>query len=335
MNQKNTSTKISNIAEPIKGQEVKLANQNFKIVAVEKFLSLTDAKKIDDFLNDEDKKIIDEIEKEIKNNLTDDEKEHDFDDDPYPESPDTDDNIWDINEDDDIIDIEEEEDDYKDGDTVVLWNDVNDSRETTIAYYRSFHTAGSAFGIYYMRNGLRLKTRLIYDFCISRNYQLDVSQVYVIAKTMTQFHEIYHHKIEAIASRIEVATRKPIYRNGFSRWYIQTRNLPDCYEETFANCYTYFKTKKELKRFLNPNALHNIMIFWFRRQPPPYRRALNLIRLGEDEYRNKESLFFEIILKKLNPGDTNFGNGNSNVWSLFSHGTQPYINVNSNVYYII
>mgnify|MGYP003339491400 CR=1 FL=1 len=56
LNQKNTSTKISNIAEPIKGQEVKLANQNFKIVAVEKFLSLTDAKKIDDFLNDEDKK---------------------------------------------------------------------------------------------------------------------------------------------------------------------------------------------------------------------------------------------------------------------------------------
>ena len=330
------SVSVSQIPEPKQGDKVKFENQEFKISSIQKFSNLSDTKSIDDFLNDKDNEIINDIEKEIANSnnkksaLNNNDKVE-YDDNPYADGDIDADVDWEIDDQDDIIDIVREKGAEIDYDLVdVKWNDT---RETTIAYYKSFHNSGPAFGIYYKIDGLKIKTKSVYKFCVSQGYKLSIKQVYIIAKTMTQYHEIYHHKIEAMSSRIEVITREPIYNSGFSHWYKSTKNKFNCYEETFANCYCYFKTKNELRKYLNHKALHNIMVHWFNQQPLPYKQAIYLINKDESVYREKENKFFEIILKKFYPGNAKYGN--SNVWSLFSHGTQPYINVNSNVYYII
>lgn len=157
------SIELSKISAPENGQKVKLANKDFTIVAVKKYIRISDTKKIDEFLNDEDKKIINEVENEIKNPLDNNKDKNYFDDDPYPDFHDDPENNWIIDEEDNII-LDDEEAGLLDDDEDSTWNDVEDTRETTIAYYRPFHSSGSAFGIYYMRDGLRLKTRVIYDF---------------------------------------------------------------------------------------------------------------------------------------------------------------------------
>ena len=120
--------------------------------------NLSDTKSIDDFLNDKDNEIINEIEKEIensnnKNSTQNNNAKVDYDDNPYADG-DFDNNVgWEIDDQDDIIDIYAEKGAKIDDDLVdVKWNDT---RETTIAYYKSFHNSGPAFGIYYKIDGLK------------------------------------------------------------------------------------------------------------------------------------------------------------------------------------
>jgi len=326
--------RLSTISIPVKGQTVTLSNQQFRIESVERFMDFKPTSSIDDLLSDEDKKIIHELEAEGDTPI---DNDGEFDDDPYPDPDQLSGGEWDIGGEGDQINMNDHPAGFMENDSDVKWKDANagDDKETTIAYYRPFHSAGMAFGIYYKRNGLKLKTRLIFEFCRQRGYQVTRQQVYLIAKIMTQFHEIYHHKVESIASRIEVVSRKPIYLGGFSNWYKRTRGLALCYEETFANCYAYQKTMQVLKPFLPVTALHNMMVFWFNAQPTPYRNALQLIQNKTNLWRFKENQFFEIILNKFFPGDPRYGKQHSKVWSMFTHGSHPYINTNSNVYFIV
>lgn len=328
--------KLSKISIPKIGDTLQFSNSKYKIEAVERFCDVLRPESLDDFLNAEDLKIIHELEAE-GNILIDDSDEGEYEDDPYSDFDTNTGSEWEIGGENDNIELIGPDSYFEDEKGVVEWKneDKNDLRETTIAYYRSFHSSGRAFGIYYKRNGLKLKTKAIYKFCMQRGYIISIPEAYIIVKTMTQFHEIYHHKIEAIASRIEVISRMPIYKNGFTTWYQRTRNRANCFEETFANCYAYQKTKATLSPFLPSVALHNIMVFWFNMQPLPYRNALKIIKKPFEIQRILENQFFEIILSKFFAGDSRFGKSNSKVWSLFTHGTQPYITVNSNVYYII
>ena len=324
---------LTQISIPRIGDPVQLSNQNFTVSAVERFKDASRPRLIDDFLNEEDRQIINDLETEGDLEIP---QDGEFDDDPYPELENTIGADWDISGEDEI-NLTDDEAGYLEEGGAINWKEPDSpiDRETTIAYYRSFHQAGYAFGIYFKKDGLKTKTRILKRFCIQHGYGISIEQAYVIAKMMTQYHEIYHHKIEAIASRIEVISRMPIYLGGFSAWYNRTRNQAMCYEETFANVYAYRKTKNALKAFLPLTALHNLMVHWFNQQPTPYRNALRLINKSGDLQRNRENQFFEIILNKFFPADPRYGKMNANVWNLFTHGTHPYINTNSNVYYII
>jgi len=327
---------LSHTHIPRVGDPVQLGGMNFSIHAVERLSEVTHPVSMNDFLNGEDRKIIKELEHEGET-ARDDEPENLFDDDPYPNN-DPDFKVhWNTDRDSDCINLDGPEAVFKIDKGPVGWIGAagDDTRETTIAYYRSFHSAGPAFGIYYHRRGLKSKARAIHRFCLLRGYSITLGQSYLIAKVMTQFHEIYHHKIEAFASRLEVITRLPIYTQGFSAWYQLTRRRFNCFEETFANCYSYYKTKNALHRFLPATALHNIMVFWFNQQPTPYRNALKLINRSEVFTRNSENRFSELILQQFFPVDPRFGLSHSRVWSMFKHGKQPYITTSSDVYYIV
>ena len=330
-----TERRLSTMAIPKVGDGVQFGGQQFVVSGIGSFIDNCRAEALDDYLNQEDQRIVHELESE---GVEGDEEspEGEFQDDPYPGVDRTDDNGFDI--DDNLIRLPELEAEYQHDKELTTWLNTHnnpDDRETTIAYYRSFHSSGAAFGIYFKRNGLKKKSRVIYGFCQKRGYPLSQKQCYVIAKLMTQFHEIYHHKIEAIASRIEVVSRLPVYKSGFSNWYNRTRLTANCYEETFANCYTYQKTMNALQKILPAALVHNIIVFWFKQQPTPYRNALRLINRPAEFIRNWENEFFEVILSKFFAGNSRFGTGRSRVWNLFKHGLQPYITRRSDVYYII
>jgi hypothetical protein len=330
------ATHLSRTPIPQVGDPVRLGGMNFSVHAVERLSEVTHPATMNDFLNGEDRKIIEELEHEGET-AVDEKPKNLFDDDPYPDNDPEFEFHWNVDRGSDCIDLEGPEAVFKTDKGPVRWlgSSTDDTRETTIAYYRSFHSAGPAFGIYYRRSGLKSKARAIYRFCKFRGYSITMAQSYLIAKIMTQFHEIYHHKIEAFASRLEVVTRLPIYTQGFSAWYQLTRRRVNCFEETFANCYSYYKTRAALQRFLPSTALHNIMVFWFNQQPPPYRNALKLINRAEEFTCNSENRFSELILQHFFPVDPRFGISHSRVWSMFKHGKQPYITTNSDVYYIV
>jgi len=330
------AVRLSRTPIPEVGGRVNLGGMDFTINAVERLSEVTNPDSLYDFLNGEDRKIIQELEQEGEG-LDERELENLFDDDPYPDVDPDFEVHWDTEREGGMISLDGPEAVYKKDTGPVSWlgDQRGDVRETTIAFYRSFHSAGPAFGIYYKRKGLKIKARCIHRFCQLLGYLITLGQAYVIAKVMTQFHEIYHHKIEAFASRLEVITRLPIYTQGFSTWYQLTRRRVNCFEETFANYYAYYKTKNALQRFLPASALHNIMLFWFNQQPTPYRNALKLINQSEDLMRSRENQFCELIVQRFFPVDPRFGLSHSRVWSMFTHGKQPYITTNSDVYYIV
>lgn len=330
------ATGISHRQIPSVGDKMQLGGMDFAVCALEPLSEVVNPKSVNDFLNREDKEIVYELEQEGED-FSEADANALFDDDPYPGIDCDIERNWDIEGDSEAIDLHGKDAVFKKEKGEIRWQDdiKGDLRETTIAYYRSFHSAGAAFGIYYKRKGLKLKARCIYKFCMSRGYQLSMEQIFIIAKMITQFHEIYHHKIEAFASRLEVITRLPIYVHGFSSWYQRTRNTANCFEETFANYYAYCKTKIALQKFVPADALHNIMVYWFSQQPLPYRNALRLINQSDEMVRNSENQFCEIILKQFFPNDARYGKQSSRVWSMFTHGKQPYITTKSPVYYLV
>ena len=70
------------------------------------------------------------------------------------------------------------------------------------------------------------------------------TSAYVIAAMFFLYaHEFYHHRVESLASRLEVTHRTPAYKTGFEAFYQKHRGTDQWLEEALANVVQHAKAK--------------------------------------------------------------------------------------------
>jgi hypothetical protein len=116
-----------------------------------------------------------------------------------------------------------------------------------------------------------------------------------VGKMFLYGHEAFHHIAEALATRLEVTHRLPIYTGGFERLFRRVYGSDDCIEEALASAHGYRKVK--LKAFRNPNdpkkraAALLALEHYIKCCPPGYRRALEFV--SESSFYEARSAFAE------------------------------------------
>jgi hypothetical protein len=222
----------------------------------------------------------------------------------------------------------------------------NLERQYLLAFYRPFHFYKEKYGIYIKINGQRrfirdLKRRILANQSLYGS--LDIQSCYIITKTFFYFHELYHHKIESLATRFEITTRLPHYTKGFHCLYCNTFGTDDCLEETFAHVYAYYETIDYLKKYLPIIGINETQLKLILKKemieisPPGYNKASKIITDNRKDSKTLENYFFECLLRysyKLNHGE-NISFLDESYWDFFSHATHTYITLNNSVTYVI
>lgn len=222
----------------------------------------------------------------------------------------------------------------------------NLERKYLLGFYRPFHFFKEKHGIFIKINGQRsyireLSTRLLANPRLYGN--VDIRSCYLISKSFTFFHEFYHHKIESLATRLEITTRLPHYTKGFHCLYCNTYGTDDCLEETFAQVYAYYKTLDYLKPYLNLIGITQTQLKLIlkkeviEKSPAGYNKAAKIISDTKKDADSLENYFFECLLRysyKLNHGE-NISYLNESYWDLFTHATHPFIQTDNLVTYVI
>jgi hypothetical protein len=211
-----------------------------------------------------------------------------------------------------------------------------------IAYYRPFHYYPRTWGIYLDIEKLFQQGQRVYDFNQQYNCVTNLTLIdsILISFFKTYFHEIYHHKFEMMATKIEIVNRKPFYVEGFNYYYCNTYRTDLCLEEAFANVYGLEKSIKFLKEkggfIYNENELKNLIRkALLENALPGYRVAFELTNQFVDK-KLSEDRFIELVYKFsynriygnvpdfLNPG----------IWDLFTYKLDPLINLENEVTFV-
>lgn len=211
-----------------------------------------------------------------------------------------------------------------------------------IAYYRPFHYYPRTWGIYLDIDKLIQQGQRVYNFNQQYNCvpNLTLIDSILISFFKTYFHEIYHHKFEMMATKIEIVNRKPFYVEGFNYYYCNTYLTDLCLEEAFANVYglersiNFLKHKggfryseNELKKLIRKALLENAL--------PGYRVAFELTNQSADK-KISEDRFIELVYKFSY--NRIYGNVpdylNASMWNLFTYKLDPLINFENEVTFV-
>lgn len=216
------------------------------------------------------------------------------------------------------------------------------SKNSVVAFYKPFHYARRLGGIYLIVDRILNWVRNIHNFAktdVTKYGNYTIEQIYLILKVNIFYHEMYHHKVEAFATKIELLFRDNFYSKGFHCFYCNTYNTDYCFEEAFANVHSYNKT---LEYFNNVNgfdkkSLSNILReIVFRNQPPGYRLAFEITEKKQPEIIKLENYFFETVWQyaytfnysSILPGII------VDQWNLFTYNTDPLVNTINDITYL-
>ena len=215
-----------------------------------------------------------------------------------------------------------------------------------IAFYRPFHFYPQSWGIYLDIQKLIAQASKIYAYNLQSSPNLipglTFDDAVRISVFKTYFHEMYHHKFEMFASKLELATRKAYYVEGFHRYYCATCGTDSCLEEAFANCNGLFASfdylhknqiidplpRKDYKKLIREALLKNA--------PEGYRVSYELTA-NELEYKMYENKFLEILFDfcfqvfyGVSPIEIN-----PDLWDLSTYRLDPLVNTNNEVTFIL
>jgi hypothetical protein len=228
-------------------------------------------------------------------------------------------------------------------DSIMPYN-IDTQKETRrtcfVAFYSPFHFSGNQAGIYYSSYGIVKKAQFILDLSNKEGWNYSKEECYIIAKIMTFHHEFYHHKIETIATRIEINLRKRIYVDGFSRYYTNNTNSGNkCYEETLANLYSYIETLECLRPYFKKSKLHKIMFHWMKSQPKSYRNAIRFISKNKDSNARELNLlrnkFSELITNRFYKWENlTVMKKHPAIWDVFTYSHSPFSWKETNINYL-
>jgi hypothetical protein len=211
-----------------------------------------------------------------------------------------------------------------------------------LAYYRPFHYYPNTWGIYLDIDKLIQQGRRVYDYNQQNNCvpNLTLIDSILISFFKTYFHEIYHHKFEMMATKIEIVNRKPFFVEGFNYYYCNTYLTDLCLEEAFANVYGLEKSIKYLKdkcgfRYTENELKNLIRNALLKNASPGYRVAFELTNNFVDK-KMSEDRFIELIYKfsynRIYGNVPNFLN--PDIWDLFTYKLDPLVNIKNDVTFV-
>ena len=155
-----------------------------------------------------------------------------------------------------------------------------------------------------------------------------------VGKMFLYGHEAFHHIAEALATRLEVTHRVPIYTGGFEHLFRRVYGSDDCVEEALASAHGYRKVK--LKAFRSPNdpkkreAALLALERYIKLCPPGYRRALEFV--SESSFYEARSAFAEHNHNESLPPIPQKG---PFIWLSFPHAFSGISRVTSRVNYLV
>jgi len=216
------------------------------------------------------------------------------------------------------------------------------TRRAAIALYKPFHTYRRLGGIYFIVEEMVGWVREIHRITnVDYEYgKPSIEQIYYIVKECVFYHEMYHHKIEAFATKLELIFRQRFYTTGFECFYCKTSNSDWWLEEAFANVFAFYKTIKKLgnRPGFNRNYLKKIMReAMFSNQPLGYSLAYELTARNEQDADYFENRFLEVLWRYAYwyNNRTEIPALPEGFWNLFTYAHDPIINTINNVTYLV
>lgn len=207
-----------------------------------------------------------------------------------------------------------------------------------IAFYKPFHF-NKKWGIYLYVDKIRDVARSKWEQIRRDHPNLSQDYIYDLVYHKTYFHEIYHHKIEMLATKLEFSFRAPIYGDKFYKFYCGTWGTDYCLEEAFANvdgarrCAELMKKKYGYKESFTIEIIREYLL---RSADKGYRVAYEILNFGKQEIDRLESAFVEMLIsysyEELHgnrPVDIH-----AELYEMFTYKLDPKINFKNKVTFL-
>lgn len=195
----------------------------------------------------------------------------------------------------------------------------------SLAFYLPFHYSQPYWGIYAV-------LEYYIAFCASVRHlthgQLSAATIRAAVDGFLYGHEIYHHRVECFATRMEIIHRRPLYRTRFEALYRRRHIHPDSVEEGLATAGGLMEANSRLK--LDPRAqaeVARVLRDYVIHLPIEYQVGLKLLK--RDDFDRRENDFneanhlacFPVIAKKSGPMP--------DIWNVFTFANRGFIHINS------
>jgi predicted RNA binding protein YcfA (HicA-like mRNA interferase family) len=195
-----------------------------------------------------------------------------------------------------------------------------------LAFYLPFHYFYPKWwGIYLIAEGVLELAKILRE---NSNYHLSLDECWHAARIFLWGHEQYHLCVESFATRLEVTHRKPLYRDGFERYYRQTANSDQWIEEALATAYGMERCERAFQKD-RQDVLRLALMTYVESTPPGYNKAPKFLgprfkvgqqQLAEDSHRLAVP---------------NAGAKPPALWATFPHGFHPFRRINSRVCFLV
>ncbi|MDA7513597.1 hypothetical protein N8505_03155 [Akkermansiaceae bacterium] len=196
------------------------------------------------------------------------------------------------------------------------------------AFYLPFHYYPRWWGIYLFPDGV---LRVAHEVARHDSYSLQWPYYWLSARFFLYAHEFYHHRIESLASRLEVSHRAAAYRTGFQAFYDLHKGTDAWLEEGLANAYALQRIKKCFSKMPTiRDQLLNSYRHYIQAGQAGYRRGWDWHY--PKEFKAHESKLAEEslttsfpVLPKLSP----------QIWETGSFMTRGFGTIKSRIHYLI
>ena len=197
-----------------------------------------------------------------------------------------------------------------------------------LAFYLPFHYFYPEWwGIYLTVEGtLELSLFIKYK----SDQEVSYSDCILASQLFLYGHEVFHHKVESFATRMEVTHRVPTYKDGFSRFWMKTAGTPDAIEETLATAYGILKVRSVFKKHRRKNVILKSLFEYINGLPEEYKRGLDYCT--KTEFLTLRKHFSEENQRECFPG---LPQKKSYLWNLFSYGFTGIGRINSRINYLV
>ncbi len=203
-----------------------------------------------------------------------------------------------------------------------------------LAFHIPFHHSPDKYGIYIMEEGVKFLSNY---FKNNSNGILSESQTMSASLYFIYFHEVFHHKVEMLATRWELVGRKPFYIDSLQDFYNEGKGTDDWPEEMLANVFAFEKCIKKIKpKFssLELDTLKVALLKFISNMPEGYRKAIDIIVESGSLSKNFEHerfAFWERIYAEYMPGNKSYSQA---VW-MFGYFDYPLNKRNGKVNFLL